>query len=148
MLVAGLTDGGLSVGPDTQVDAGAVAGAVGLVGLILTAEDYVLGVFDAVGEIMRWAITNLALANARTNGEDKDVGQQQVIVHDLRALRVELEGLRLAGSGLEGDAGRKMEVMRTCVEKVENAVYGLCVRGSERPEGWVPTSSSNEVEGY
>ena len=36
-----------------------------------------------------------------------------------------------------------MEVMRQSVEKVEGAVYGLVVRGSERPKGWVPDLSGD-----
>ncbi len=36
------------------------------------------------------------------------------------------------------DTEQKMQVMRQSVEKVEGAVYGLVVRGSERPKGWVP----------
>jgi len=43
--------------------------------------------------------------------------------------------------------------MKTCVEKVENAVYGMIIRGRERPKGWVPDIGSEErgrepVESY
>ena len=39
---------------------------------------------------------------------------------------------------LKRDTEQKMQVMRQSVEKVEGAIYGLVVRGSERPKGWVP----------
>ena len=109
--------------------------------LILTPEDFLLGIFDSVGEIMRWAITNLALSHSAASPSDSKQDSsssnttQQKIVHDLRALRVQLEGLKFGGSGVEGDARGKMDVMRACVEKVEVAVYGVSVRGSERPVG-------------
>jgi hypothetical protein len=40
--------------------------------------------------------------------------------------------------------------MNTCVEKVETAVYGMIVRGRERPKGWVPDLSEDRgaVESY
>jgi hypothetical protein len=44
-----------------------------------------------------------------------------------------------------------MPVMRECVDKVEKALYGLTVRGSERPKGWMPDVGGDrrpEVEGY
>ncbi len=39
---------------------------------------------------------------------------------------------------LKKDVDQKMQVMRQSVEKVEGAVYGFVVRGTERPKGWVP----------
>lgn len=36
------------------------------------------------------------------------------------------------------DMGKKVEVMQNSVEKVERAAYGILVRGSERPAGWMP----------
>ena len=51
------------------------------------------------------------------------------------------------------DAGAKLKVTQASVEKVEKALYGLVVRGSERPKGWVPPDMDTrgmgeEVEGY
>ncbi len=40
--------------------------------------------------------------------------------------------------------------MRASVEKVEKALYGLIVRGAERPKGWLPdtdTGRAVELEG-
>ena len=97
-------------------------------GVVLTEEDYVLGLFDLVGELMRFAITGMATGGALPRG-----GEGRDILTDLRQMRAAFEGLDGAG----GRAGRKMDVMRTCVEKVEGAVYGMIVRGRERPKGWV-----------
>ena len=131
-------------------------------GIILTEDDYVLGLFDLVGELMRFAITSMA-----TNGElpgslplsdDPDISSttnegRRDMAMDLRSLRAYFEALDTKGSSLSRDLGKKMEVMQTCVEKVENAVYGMIVRGRERPKGWVPDLRDDErgaeaVESY
>lgn len=78
---------------------------------------------------------------ATRGGADKD---EKVVkaLRDLRELRLEFEGLDTTlggGSGLLGkEVQKKLSVMKTCVEKVEAAVCGVIVRGSERPEGWIP----------
>ena len=50
------------------------------------------------------------------------------------------------------DVEKKIEVMRQSVEKVEGAAYGLVVRGSERPKGWIPDlggdAGKDAVESY
>jgi len=119
-------------------------------GVALTEDDYVLGLFDLVGELMRFAITSMA-----TNGElpgapevdDRDgsiqSGERRDILMDLRSLRTYFEAMdttssTASGSALGKDVEKKMEVMKTCVEKVENAVYGMIIRGRERPKGWIP----------
>jgi len=38
--------------------------------------------------------------------------------------------------GFSGDLATKIEVMKNSVTKVENAVYNMHVRGSEKPDGW------------
>ena len=117
-------------------------------GIMLAEEDYLLGVFDAVGEMMRWAITNMALAG-KIPVTEKD-GVKRNVVSDLRELRMWLEELKTKGSGSERNVGGKMKVMQECVEKVERAVYGMVVRGSERPKGWVPDTEEQReaVETY
>ena len=126
----------------------------------LTEDDYILGLFDLVGELMRFAITSMA-----TNGElprgtapqEGDGKEGRDILADLRSLRTHFEALDTShgtndGSFLKRDIEKKMEVMRTCVEKVEGAVYGMIIRGRERPKGWVPDMSSETrpeaVESY
>ena len=96
-----------------------------------------LALFDLVGELMRFAITGMATGGAVPRG----------VLGDLRALRGWFEGLNGVGRRARG----KMEVMRSCVEKVEGAVYGMIVRGRERPKGWVMDvgeEKRGEVEGY
>lgn len=110
-------------------------------GIVLTEDDYVLGLFDLVGELMRFAITSMATDGAVPGGGGGD------ILSDLRMLRASFEGLDGAGRR----AGKKMDVMRSCVEKVEGAVYGMIVRGRERPKGWVMDVGEErrgEVESY
>jgi hypothetical protein len=73
------------------------------------------------------------------------------VLTDLRQLRSALESLNTSGTGPFGkEADKKAEVMRQSVEKVERALYGLIVRGAERPKGWMPDLSESravEVEG-
>lgn len=104
----------------------------------LGAEDYILGLYDMTGELMRFAITAMATSGElpKVNGVD---GQGRTVLSDLRTLRAGLEGLRFGDSGsLVRDVAQKAHVMRVSVEKVERALYGLVVRGAERPKGWMP----------
>ena len=123
-------------------------------GINLTGDDYVLGIFDLVGELMRFAITTMAttgsLPGPKSNGES---AEDRDILVDLRLLRTRFEALdtmSCGGTGLGKDVEKKMEVMRTCVEKVETAVYGMIIRGRERPKGWVPDLADDRapVESY
>ena len=107
----------------------------------LTEDDYVLGLFDLVGELMRFAITSMATLGEVPGGTSLsttgNIEAKRDMATDLRSLRAHFEALDTAGSGLSRDVGKKMEVMQTCVGKVENAVYGMIIRGRERPKGWV-----------
>lgn len=151
------------------------AGAV-----LLTPEDYILGICDMTGELMRFSVTSMAtsgkLPAAKQNankklkrnpaddgsGDAMDVDGEKgntvpvatkprTVLDDLRAIRLQLEMLEVSGGSkfsreLEE---KKMPVMRECVDKVEKALYGLTVRGSERPKGWMPDMGSHrggEVE--
>jgi hypothetical protein len=134
-------------------------------------EDYVLGIYDMTGELMRFAITAMAMSgalptptpnstSAATAGDVMDVdptstaaSPQRTILTDLRQLRSALESLNTSATGPFGrEADKKAFVMRQSVEKVERALYGLTVRGAERPKGWMPDLSEGggravEVEG-
>lgn len=146
----------------------------------LTPEDYILGVFDMVGELMRFSITAMATSGELPAGKAKkaestkqeavedqaddkmDVDEQATssshaekprnVLDDLRELRLQLEIFETPpGTKFESDVKKKMDVMRECVDKVEKALYGLTVRGSERPKGWVPDLRDErpaEVESY
>ena len=110
-------------------------------GLRLTHEDYVLGIFDMTGELMRFAVTNLA--TSRSGSTDLS------ILADMQSLRSELEALKVDGSrALAKDYDNKMKVTKQSVEKVENSVYSMLVRGKERPKGWRPdTDGRRDGEG-
>ncbi|ODH12985.1 hypothetical protein ACO22_07719 [Paracoccidioides brasiliensis] len=109
-------------------------------GILVTAADYILGVFDLTGEMMRFAITSMA-AGSNVNmsvdgpGEqnhelDKCVGS--ILIH-MQQLRVMLESINVPlGYSLNRDFWKKLEVMQNSVEKVEREAYGLIVRSSER----------------
>ncbi|KAF1949913.1 Translin [Byssothecium circinans] len=140
----------------------------------LTHEDYVLGIFDMVGELMRFSITAMATngelpagqpqknekVEQQPDGDKMDVDEQgpessraeepRNVLSDLRALRLQLEMFEPAGGKFAGDVRKKAWVMRECVDKVEKAWYGLTVRGTERPKGWVPDvrESREGVESY
>lgn len=138
-------------------------------GVLLTEEDYLMGILDMTGELMRFAVTTLSTATAVDNNSQGGASSAEGggttpqiltlppdkagIVVDLRNLRSLLELLtvpRRHGHFLMKDLGHKVEVMQTSVHKVERAAYGIMVRGSERPSGWTPDLSSNmiDVEGY
>lgn len=124
--------------------------------LELTYEDYILGLFDATGEMMRFAITTIATSGALpVSSEDEGSGEKQAqsrtVVQDLQAVRMFLSHLAYQSDFpyvMEKDISGKMKVMLDSVEKVEKALYGLRVRGSERPKGWMPdlSDSTRDVE--
>jgi hypothetical protein len=154
-------------GPDTPV--------------MLTPEDYILGICDMTGELMRFSVTSMATngklpagkqsSNKRMKqepgsedaGDKMDIDEEnsapqesqrpRTVLDDLRAIRLQLEMFEAPGGSkfayeLET---KKMPVMRECVDKVEKALYGLTVRGSERPKGWMPDMGGErraEVESY
>ncbi|KAK6527279.1 hypothetical protein TWF281_010467 [Arthrobotrys megalospora] len=118
-------------------------------GIQLSREDYVLGLFDMTGEMMRFAITSVAttplaqLLGTTTTTTDpagekgRKKSTPQRLLQDLRTLRSAFEGLDMGFSAFGRDAEKKLQVMQDSVQKVEYAFYGMVVRGSERPEGWV-----------
>ena len=133
----------------------------------LSLEDWLLGIFDMTGELMRFAITTMATegtlpavtsetpqpASGGVDGMDVDAPtrtDKRDVLTDLRALRSDLEALNVGrGSPFARDVEKKMDVMQTSVEKVEKALYGLVIRGRERPKGWLPDLDSGprkEVE--
>lgn len=146
----------------------------------LSPEDYILGICDMTGELMRFSVTSMATNGKLPAGrakatptskppaaaEDADkmdidsqaptsseIPKPRTVLDDLRSIRLQLEMFEAPYgpkwvSELET---KKMPVLRECVDKVEKALYGLTVRGSERPKGWMPDVSSDrraEVESY
>ncbi|KAL8773698.1 MAG: hypothetical protein Q9209_001466 [Squamulea sp. 1 TL-2023] len=124
-------------------------------GIELTVDDYVLGLFDLTGELMRFAITNIATNGALPRGgtaahNSEEKGRD--ILMDLRQIRTSFESLDTSSgpsdwSYLKNDIEKKMEVMRQSVGKVEYAAYGMIIRGRERPKGWVPDLSEGQERG-
>lgn len=128
----------------------------------LGVDDYILGIFDMTGELMRFAITAMAtngglpLSSGAKDEEmdvDGEIGKdKRDVLTDLRSLRSKLEALDVGrGSSMSRDIDKKMDVMRNSVEKVERGLYGLVIRGRERPKGWmpdtdVPTRAGREVD--
>jgi predicted translin family RNA/ssDNA-binding protein len=146
-----LTTGSLLTYDDSQEQLRILGGEGGPVQL--TVEDYLLGVFDMTGELMRFSITTMATdgklpcvessQDGTVAADEMDVetpsASRRDVLTDLRSLRSELEGLNVGfGSSFARDVAKKMDVMQTSVEKVEKALYGLVIRGRERPKGWMP----------
>jgi predicted translin family RNA/ssDNA-binding protein len=130
-------------------------------GILVTNTDYLLGLFDFTGEIMKFAVTSMTAkslpasqgdeetdgqpeSGTKTAGEVRaTLGQGHDVVTDLRDLRAMFERLNVPrNQGISKDFQSKMDVMQASVEKVERAAYGLLVRGKERPTGWVPDMSA------
>lgn len=121
----------------------------------LTPSDYLLGVFDMTGELMRFAITSIATSGSLPSSTSTSTTSSapRTPLHDLQHLRQNLSTLDYgsASSPFAREAEKKLEVTVQSVEKVERAMYGLVVRGSERPKGWVPAleeEAGREVEVY
>ncbi|KAL9084597.1 MAG: hypothetical protein Q9159_005146 [Coniocarpon cinnabarinum] len=119
-------------------------------GLTCTYSDYLLGIFDMTGELMRFAITGMAEVGAlpRASSRKEDGAEpQRSVLNDLQEIRARLETL---DSDIWG-YNKKLEVTQASVQKVERALYGLKVRGSERPKGWMPDlteARDNEAEAF
>ncbi|KAK4246498.1 Translin family-domain-containing protein [Corynascus novoguineensis] len=115
----------------------------------LTQEDYLYGVFDLTGEMMRFATTSTALTGTMAGGQTENGGsdgeddEPRTIVQDMHELGTFFEMLPVApGNRFQWD--KKLEVTRQSVQKVERLGYDRIIRGSERPKGWVPDLSSGD----
>ncbi|XWW95215.1 hypothetical protein V2A60_003169 [Cordyceps javanica] len=104
----------------------------------LTEYDYMYGVFDLFGELMRFTTVTTAqtgrLLGGRADG-DHDHHHSRTLLSDMQDLGCAFEMMRDVPTR---DYRNKVEAMRQSVRKVEKLGYGLVVRGSERPKGWVP----------
>lgn len=121
-------------------------------GVELTADDYILGLFDLTGELMRFGITAMATDGSLPRGQGSDGDAGRDILGDLRSLRTHFESLDTSSSTtdwswLKRDIEKKLEVMKQSVDKVEKAVYGMIIRGRERPKGWVPDLNEGQERG-
>ncbi|KAK4124296.1 Translin [Parathielavia appendiculata] len=112
----------------------------------LTHDDYLYGVFDLTGEMMRFATTSTALTGAMAGGGDDKDAEPRTIVHDMHELGTFFEMLPVS-SGNKFQWEKKLEVTRQSVQKVERLGYDRIIRGSERPKGWVPDLSAGGDQG-
>ncbi|XP_047503544.1 translin-associated protein X [Pieris napi] len=87
---------------------------------MLTQSDYMLGLADLTGELMRKAI------NSISSGDSNDCFESCQAVKDLYTGYLGL-------FGIDRELSRKMSTTRNNVFKVESAVYALKVRGGEAP---------------
>ncbi|KAI0170684.1 Translin [Pestalotiopsis sp. NC0098] len=123
--------------------------ALGDVNIPFTAADYIYGIFDLTGEMMRFATTVTALTgaiptgpvagekpdtedSAMTDGDDAAVPRN--ILGDLQDVSSMLQLIHLK----DRNYLKKKDVMIEQVRKVERVGYGVTVRGNERPKGWMP----------
>ena len=121
--------------------------------IMLIDDDYCLGMFDMTGELMRFTINfmafNQTLPEKAANADDSST---PTILQDMQNVRAHLETMNVGStSGFLGkDWDSKLRVTKQSVEKVENGVYSMLVRGKERPRGWRPDEAPRElgVESY
>ncbi|KAI1500149.1 Translin [Biscogniauxia marginata] len=134
-------------------------------GIPLTPADYVFGVFDLTGEMMRFATAVTALSGAVPTGgggggkgdgegeaKDGDVAaaaaadgevegegrsSKRTILADMQEVSSMLQICPTVG-GRPGTYAKKLDIMIEQVRKVERLGYGVAVRGNERPKGWMP----------
>jgi hypothetical protein len=118
----------------------------------LTAPDYVFGIFDLTGEMMRFATAVTALTGSMPTGSGgndgvhrgKDQGDDEhhgasdrTILTDMQDVSSMLQICPQVG-GKSNVYAKKTDIMIEQVRKVERLGYGVTVRGNERPRGWMP----------
>ncbi|POS85171.1 hypothetical protein EPUL_002135, partial [Erysiphe pulchra] len=99
--------------------------AIGLLppGVNLTADDYILGIFDLVGELMRFAITTVA-TTGKLPASRSAQGVERDILADLRQLQCKFEEMdtdSVSGTWLAKELPNKMKTMKESIQKVETA---------------------------
>lgn len=113
----------------------------------VTEDDYLGGVFDLSGEMMRFATTSAALTGKMAGSASATTttdGRERTIVVDVQNLGSFFEMLPQQHNR---SYQNKLQTLRTSVLKVEKLGYGLTVRGSERPAGWMPEEGDDRPMG-
>ncbi|KAG5648202.1 hypothetical protein DXG03_006157 [Asterophora parasitica] len=85
----------------------------------LTVSDYLLGLSDLTGELMRFAISAIGTRGGRTNANQ--------VCAFVRACKADFECM----TPYVRDLSKKQAVTAQSLEKIEDAAYALAVRGSE-----------------
>ncbi|TGJ82694.1 hypothetical protein E0Z10_g6092 [Xylaria hypoxylon] len=105
----------------------------------LTAADYVFGIFDLTGEMMRFATAVTALSGSMPTGDgpqkETDDGKRTILA-DMQDVSSILQISPTVGKF--NTYAKKLDIMIEQVRKVERLGYGVVVRGNERPKGWMP----------
>lgn len=110
--------------------------------VLVTEQDYLMGIFDLSGEMMRFATTSAAL-NGSLDGPGPGPGAR-TIVADMQELGSVFE---ILPQQYGKSYAMKLDTLRQSVLKVEKLGYGLKVRGSERPAGWMPDTNDDGFRG-
>lgn len=113
--------------------------------IALTAPDYLFGIFDLTGEMMRFATAVTALSGSMPGSSSKSSTDNRTILNDLQDVSSMLQICPPAG-GKPSVYAKKLDIMIEQVRKVERVGYGITVRGNERPKGWMP--DMNESGGF
>ncbi|KAI1209774.1 Translin [Annulohypoxylon truncatum] len=117
------------------------------VNIPLTPSDYVFGIFDLTGEMMRFATAVTALSGSMP-GLDAKNSEGRTILNDMQEVSSVLQICPPLG-GKPGTYSKKLGIMIEQVLKVERLGYGITVRGNERPKGWMPDMNEpGGGEGY
>ena len=104
----------------------------------VTDEDYLLGIADLTGELMRLAINTLGQSmvavpqppGSETWSFPTPEERVQQILSFLREIKSGFDGLSLTKSS---PIMKKMAVLRQSLNKIEVALYNVRVRGAEYP---------------
>ncbi|KAH8682523.1 Translin [Xylariales sp. PMI_506] len=107
----------------------------------ISTKDYIFGVFDLTGEMMRFATATTALTGQIPGSADGS----RTILADLQDVSSMLQIIPSAGGGKSYDL--KVRTMVEQVRKVERVGYGVTVRGNERPKGWMPDMNDDSGMG-
>ncbi|KAG9066181.1 hypothetical protein KI688_001400 [Linnemannia hyalina] len=103
--------------------------------LEVTDEDYLLGIADLTGELMRLAINTLGQSLMPTlQGEDASIlSPEQRVQHILQFLRDIKSGFDGLSLTKMSPISKKMGVLKQSLQKIELACYNVKVRGAEYP---------------
>lgn len=106
----------------------------------VTEQDYLMGVFDLSGEMMRFATVVAALNGTVAGAPAAEGARERTIVEDMQNVGSFFDMLPRQYNKYYQ---QKLDVLRQSVLKVERLGYGLRVRGSERPTGWMPDTNDD-----
>ncbi|CAG8709770.1 3931_t:CDS:2, partial [Funneliformis mosseae] len=90
--------------------------------LHVLAEDYVLGIADLTGELMRYAINSIGKG---------DHNRAIQVCQFLRILKADYDAFKIPS---KSPLAKKMEGIKMNLAKVEDACYAFTIRGSEYPK--------------